>query len=136
MNSFYKTLKMILAVLICSSSSVFSQTTKISGTVRESDTKEPLAGVNITVKDLVIGTISNRDGEFNLEVNQVQPPFSVIFSMVGYKKQELIISEVNTTGLEITMEIEKTLIQEIVVSASRLEDRSIIYQANPGAGVF
>jgi outer membrane receptor protein involved in Fe transport len=122
MNIFYKPLKLILAVLICTSSSVFSQTTNISGIVRESDTNEPLAGVNITVKDLVIGTISNRDGEFNLEVNQMQPPFSVIFSMVGYKKQELIISEVNTTGLEITMEIETTLIQEIVVSASRLEE--------------
>jgi outer membrane receptor protein involved in Fe transport len=122
MKSTNKILKLILAILISTSSSVFSQTTNISGLIRESDTNEPLAGVNITVKDLVIGTISNRDGEFNLEVNQVQPPFSVIFSMVGYKKQELIISELNTTGLEIVMEIEKTLIQEIVVSASRVEE--------------
>jgi outer membrane receptor protein involved in Fe transport len=112
----------VLAIIVCSTSIGFSQTSTISGIIKESEKNIPLAGVNVVVKDLVIGTISNTDGEFHLEVNQIQPPFSIIFSMVGYTSQELLITESNTTGLEILLVEEKTMIQEVVVSASRMEE--------------
>ncbi|WP_439475355.1 carboxypeptidase-like regulatory domain-containing protein [Algoriphagus formosus] len=73
--------------------SVFAQTT-ISGTVIDADTKETLVGVNIIVKGKVIGTISDLDGNFTLNVNQ-EPPFTLIFSMVGYSSQEVEIREVS-----------------------------------------
>lgn len=122
MNSSLKLLILILAILICIGEEGFSQTSQISGTVKESDDNTPLAGVNVVVKDLVIGTISNIDGYFNLELQQVRPPFTLVFSMVGYKTQEMQITESVTTDLEITMEVERTLIQEVVVSASRMEE--------------
>ncbi len=122
MKLYYKATKLVILTFVCAISIAHSQTIKISGVVTEADRNTPIAGVNVVVKDLVIGTISNTDGEFNLEVQQLQPPITIVFSMVGYKKQELVVSEVITSNLEIQMEIEKTLIQEVVVSASRLEE--------------
>ncbi len=121
MNNFYKSSKLTLAVIVCTASIAFAQTTNISGLIKESDTDTPLTGVNIVVKDLVIGTISDLDGEFDLKVNQ-SPPFSIVFSMVGYWTQELVITDANSSGLEIILEEQTTLVQEIVISASRMEE--------------
>ena len=122
MNHSYKFFLLVFALILLTISMGISQTSNISGLIKEADKNTPLAGVNIVVKDLVIGTISKPDGTFNLEVSQLQPPFTIVFSMVGYKIQELEITDFNTTGLEIIMEEEKTMIQEVVVSASRMEE--------------
>jgi Outer membrane receptor proteins, mostly Fe transport len=100
--------------------SVFAQTT-ISGTVIDADTKETLVGVNIIVKGKVIGTISDLDGNFTLNVNQ-DPPFTLIFSMVGYTAQELEITNSNTSNLKIELSEQTMLGQEVVISASRVEE--------------
>src|SRR5690554_6419868 len=75
-----------------------AQTTTVSGTIRDADTNESLIGVNILVKGQVIGTISDVAGNFNLKVSQ-PPPFTLIFSMVGYASQEINITNSNTTDL-------------------------------------
>ncbi|TDK42808.1 TonB-dependent receptor [Algoriphagus formosus] len=99
--------------------SVFAQTT-ISGTVVDADTKETLVGVNIIVKGKVIGTISDLDGNFTLNVNQ-EPPFTLIFSMVGYSSQEVEITG-GISNLEIELAESTVLGQEVVISASRVEE--------------
>ncbi|TDQ19101.1 TonB-dependent receptor-like protein [Algoriphagus boseongensis] len=100
-------------------SSVFAQTT-ISGTVTDKETKETLVGVNIVVKGKVIGTITDLSGKFTLNVNQ-EPPFTLIFSMVGYTSTEV---EVTGGASNISVELEESSImgQEVVISASRVEE--------------
>lgn len=98
-----------------------SQSTNISGIVKDIETNESLAGVNIVVKGLVIGTISDTDGKFEFEV-QHPPPMTLLFSFVGYASQELDITDSNTSGLEIALEVQTVLGQEIVVSASRMQE--------------
>ena len=65
-------------IIAFAASTAFAQSTNISGVVKESGSEEPLAGVNIIVKGLVIGTITELDGTFNLKVNQA-PPLSLVF---------------------------------------------------------
>ncbi|MDN3204492.1 TonB-dependent receptor [Algoriphagus sediminis] len=100
-------------------SSAFAQTT-ISGTVIDAETGETLVGVNILVKGKVIGTISDLDGNFTLNVNQ-EPPFTLVFSMVGYTSQEVEITG-GTTNLDIELAETTILGQEVIVSASRVEE--------------
>ncbi|MFC3881115.1 TonB-dependent receptor [Algoriphagus namhaensis] len=97
----------------------FAQTT-VSGTVIDADTQETLVGVNILVKGKVIGTISDLDGNFTLNVNQ-DPPFTLIFSMVGYTSQEVEITG-GMSNLNISLAESTILGQEVVVSASRVEE--------------
>jgi len=97
------------------------QVTSISGKVVESSTNDPLIGVNILVKGKVLGTITDMNGEFNLRVNQ-DPPLTLVFSMVGFTSQELVVTENNAGNIRIQLEEQMFLGQEVVVSASRVEE--------------
>lgn len=100
--------------------SAFSQVS-ISGKVTDFATKDPIAGVNVLVKGKVIGTITDGDGNFELKVNQA-PPLTLVFSFVGYTSKEQEITQANTTGLAVDLQESTILGQEIVVSASRVEE--------------
>ncbi|SFT50359.1 TonB-dependent Receptor Plug Domain [Algoriphagus locisalis] len=115
-----KTAVFLLTLLVSlTSGTVFAQTT-VSGTVSDADTKETLVGVNILVKGKVIGTISDLDGAYSLNVNQ-DPPLTLVFSMVGYNTQEI---EVTTAQSTVNVQLVESAIlgQEVVVSASRVEE--------------
>jgi len=99
----------------------WSQTTSISGVVKDGGNSETLAGVNIVVKGKVIGTITDANGAFSFTVNSA-PPMTIIASFIGFTSQEIEITDANTSGLEIALEEQSLLGQEIVVSASRVEE--------------
>src|SRR5688572_21895006 len=120
MKNFYRnsvaTGLMILSIVAGS----FAQTS-ISGRVTDGVSGEPLAGVNIVVKGRVLGTITNTSGAFSLTVS-TPPPLTLVLSFVGYRSQELDITENSVSGLEIKLEEQTILGQEVVVSASRVEE--------------
>lgn len=120
MNKLYFKTVVPLILMLIGTANLLAQTT-ISGTVTDAGTKETLAGVNIVVKGKVIGTISNVNGEYSLKVNQ-EPPFTLVYSFIGFRTQEIEIKDANTTGLNVTLEEETLLGQEIVVAASRIEE--------------
>lgn len=112
---------MMALLLSLLSASVCVAQTSVSGKVTDGADGEPLAGVNIVVKGTVLGTISNTHGEFSLTAKDT-PPLTLVFSFIGYATQEINITEASTTGMEISM-LEQTMLgQEVVVSASRMEE--------------
>ena len=118
-----RTIQCLLVMLLIMQTitlSAQSQTT-ISGTVYDNTTGETLPGVNIRVKDKLVGTISQPNGTFSLTVNQA-PPLTLVFSYVGYQPQEVSVTQANTAGLEVRLEEQVLFGQEIVVSASRIEE--------------
>lgn len=119
MEKFYKRIG-LFAVMLFSASFAFAQTT-ISGTVKDGATGETLAGVNIIVKGKVVGTNTDVNGKFTLKVNQ-EPPLAISLSFVGYTPQEIEITSANTSELNINLEEQVILGQEIVISASRVEE--------------
>ncbi len=113
---------LVMIGLFVQSLALYGQsTTTISGKVVDGATGETLPGVNIRVKDKVVGTITTAQGDFSLTVNQA-PPVTLIFSFVGYKPQELDVNQSNLSGIEIRMEEQILFGQEVVVSASRVEE--------------
>lgn len=94
---------------------------QISGTVVEAESGEPLGGVNIRVKDKVIGTSTNADGTFSLSAS-VNPPLVLVVSIVGFQTQEITIEENSVSDLRIEMQEASILGDEVVVSASRVEE--------------
>ena len=104
---------MLLAV------SSFAQT-KISGKVSDEASKESLIGVSVAVKGKVIGTISDSKGYFALSTT-TPTPFTISVSSIGYKTQEIIVSGTKS-DFDIKLEEQNILGQEVVVSASRVEE--------------
>ncbi len=119
MNKLYVRSLLPVLFLLSGATCLLAQTT-ISGTVKDA-AGETLAGVNIVVKGRVIGTISDSKGEYNLKVNEA-PPLTLVFSFVGFQTQEIEIKDASTTGLDIAMAEQTLLGQEVVVSASRIEE--------------
>ncbi|MFT7162545.1 MAG: iron complex outermembrane receptor protein, partial [Bacteroidia bacterium] len=112
------------ALILCFTFAITHQSmaqTSISGSVKDSNTQESLLGVNIRVKGKVLGTISGTDGTFNLSIESA-PPLTLVFSMVGYAVQEIDITDAQVSGLDVVMEETVIVGQEIVVSASRVEE--------------
>lgn len=112
---------LFIAVLCMQSIALMAQNqTTISGSVVD-ETGETLPGVNIRVDGKVVGTITQADGTFSLTVNQA-PPLKLIFSYVGYQTQEVEINSATNTNLNITLVEQVIFGQEVVVSASRIEE--------------
>ncbi|MFM6941915.1 MAG: carboxypeptidase-like regulatory domain-containing protein, partial [Aquirufa sp.] len=108
-----------LALILFLSASTFAQT-KIGGKVTDADSKEPLIGVSIGVKGAVTGTISDSKGNFSLSTNK-PGALTIVISMVGYERQEIPVKG-NKTDFQIALKEQATLGQDVVVSASRVEE--------------
>ncbi|UTA68149.1 carboxypeptidase-like regulatory domain-containing protein [Emticicia sp. 21SJ11W-3] len=98
---------------------VFAQT-KVSGTITDAVTKEPLIGVSVQVKGKVIGTITDTKGYFSFSTS-TPPPFTIVISSVGYESQEVSVSG-NNAAITIALKEQSILGQEVVVAASRVEE--------------
>ncbi len=83
----------------------------ISGTVLSGDNNEPLPGVNIIVKGTTIGTSSDADGRFELNVPSLQD--TLVLSFIGYTTQEVALA--GRTELSVTLAPEVLTGEEVVV---------------------
>lgn len=121
-NYFYNTLVAFLLFLITGPLMAQNQVS-VKGMISEDGSEEPLVGVNVTIKDKLIGTISDINGKFNL-TTKTQLPFTLVFSIVGYETQEKDISANSDllNGLDIKLKEGTFLGQEVVISASRIEE--------------
>lgn len=107
----------LFLLLLCQHS--FAQIS-LTGKVTESVTGEPLAGVSIRIQGKVAGTITDTKGEFRLATSS-NPPFSIIFSSVGFQSQEIAVTA-SMSNLDIKLAEQPILGKEIVVSASKVEE--------------
>ena len=84
---------------------------QVKGKVIDYKTKAPLAFVNIVINDLNVGTITDIDGNFNL--NSSFKISSLQLSYVGYKPQRVLINR--TTNLLIEMKATSFTLEEFNV---------------------
>ena len=111
-----------ITIYLMAATQVFSQANNIiSGNVKNSQTKENLAAVSVTIKSTTAGTFTDEKGNFRL-VTALKPPFTIVITSIGYTPKEIVVD--NASQL-ISTELEPTyaLGQEIVVAASRLPER-------------
>ncbi|MDO1512613.1 TonB-dependent receptor [Maribacter confluentis] len=97
----------------------FAQT-NINGTVVDQN-NQPIPGANIVIVGKTIGTVSDFDGNFNLETSEV-PPFKIEVSSIGYTNATETITSNNQT-VNIILTESQTFLDEVVISASRTPER-------------
>lgn len=84
---------------------------KLTGTVTDAGSGEPLIGVSIMVEGTTTGTISDIEGNYSLELPS--SPTSILFSYIGYKTLEVEVAQ--QTILEVAMEVDAAQLEEVVV---------------------
>lgn len=106
-------------LLISTSNLLYAQSGMISGIVKNNQTGSVLPGANILLTELAIGTSTNKNGQFSIEVN---PGIYLIrFSYVGFKSElaEVEISGKIKTELIISLEPSSVALGDVTVSSTR-----------------
>ncbi|WP_020570416.1 carboxypeptidase-like regulatory domain-containing protein [Neolewinella persica] len=87
---------------------------RMSGMVTDED-EMPLIGVSILIEGTTVGTVSDFDGRFSLEVPVGD--FKLVFSYTGYATQKLAVTDTQfpVSPFKITMESSVEMLQEVVV---------------------
>lgn len=110
----------ILLVSVFVLSPLSGQTIEIKGKVAEAKSGEPMVGVHIAVKNEVYGTITGNDGEFVLKT-RLKLPLVLEITFVGFVPVEIEVTK-ESKVLDVKMEEQMLLGQEVVISASRIEE--------------
>ena len=110
---------LFLILLVIPVQIAWSQTT-ISGQIVDASNNRSIPGANVVVENTVIGTATNVDGTFTLTY-QMSPPFNIVVSSIGYQTR-LIAIDSATDDLVVSLEEATLMVDEVVVSASRIEE--------------
>lgn len=97
----------------------YSQTT-VKGSVVDQD-NQPIPGANVVIAGKAVGTVTDFDGNFVLETSEV-PPFKIRITSIGYSESTQSITTNNQT-VSVVLNESQTLLDEIVISASRTPER-------------
>lgn len=112
----------LLAVgaMICVSATA-QQSTTVSGSVKNSKSKEAISAVSVTIKGATTGTFTDDKGNFKFSTVQ-KLPFTLVFSSVGYLNKEVVVNS-NNQVVNVDIDASFTLGDEVVVAASRVPER-------------
>lgn len=88
---------------------------EVTGVVTDSKTKEPLIGVNITIKNSPgLGTMTDLNGRYRIKV----APYSfLIFSYIGFDKQEVLLKEKHIINV-VLKESEANVLDQVVITGT------------------
>ncbi|MES2620085.1 MAG: TonB-dependent receptor [Bacteroidota bacterium] len=116
--------KFVLAFIffITTAASIFAQ--EISGVLLDKQSSEPLIGATVSVKGTGNGTATDIDGKFQLKITE-KPPFTLLFSYIGYTNQELTINteEDLRRSFNLKLSTEETLLKDVEIVDSRITEK-------------
>jgi TonB-linked SusC/RagA family outer membrane protein len=96
-------------IVITPSSTV--QQKKITGTVTDATTGEPIIGANAIIEGTTIGVVTDVDGKFTLEVPG--PDAVITISFIGYNTERVILSGQSNLDVKLVPDIKS--LEEVVV---------------------
>jgi len=104
-------------ILMCISGTISAQNRTITGKVIAKDDGMTIPGVSVIIKGSTVGTVTDINGTFSLEVPQSS--VILVFSSVGMKSLEYDPGTSST--VEIIMESDVMKLDEVVVTANAIE---------------
>ncbi len=99
------------------------QIVTVSGSVKNSKSKEPVSAVSVTIKGSSYGSFTDDKGEFKFTTTHALP-FTLVISSVGYADKEIAVTS-NNQVIAVDFETKFSMGDEVVVAASRFAERII-----------
>src|SRR5690606_23455945 len=113
-------------LLFCSSSWVNAQNSRsIQGTVIEKSTNEAIPGASVQIQGTTVGTVTDLNGQFTLDVTTEDPV--LVVSFIGFATQEIPVG--NSNNYTVYLESELSNLQEVVVVGYGTQKRERITTA-------
>ena len=101
----------ILVLVLGFTLTINGQQGTITGSVTDSNSNDPLPGVNVIVKNTTNGT--NTDFNGNFSVDNVKPGDILVFSYIGYKTYEYSVGDSFNVSISLDEDIEA--LEQVVV---------------------
>ncbi|WMI65514.1 TonB-dependent receptor [Aestuariibaculum sp. YM273] len=101
-------------LLLLAMTNVFAQNS-LTGLVLDNTTNEKLAFTNIYLSDLEKGTVTDENGNFNLE-NLPSGNYKLVISILGYETKSININIPNLQYIEIRLESSAIEMEDIIIS--------------------
>jgi len=89
----------------------------VTGRLTSGEDKSPIPGVNILVKGTTVGTITDTDGRYRINVNSAEDV--LVFSFVGFISQEVAVGGRST--IDVALASDTKQLTEVVVTALGIE---------------
>lgn len=99
------------------------QKQKVTGTVTDASTGETITGASIIIEGTSLGTITNAEGKFSLDVSK--PNVTLLVSFMGYTSQRVMLNGQSILNIKLVPDI-KTLDEVIVVGYGTQQKKNII----------
>ena len=96
-NDFARRYGAVFLFAVFTNLSAFSQQIDIKGKVLEENTKATVIGATVKVKGQKLGTVTNANGDFNLNVKTL--PTTLVVSVIGFRSQEIDVYEAEPTTI-------------------------------------
>ena len=100
----------------------------LQGRIIDAFTKEPLPFVNIGVLKKELGTVSNEDGFFFLEVPDLFAKETLRFSMIGFDERDFQVADLEAILLSnntLVLAEQTTFLEEVVLTAEKKWDTRV-----------
>ena len=107
-------------LLLLGTLAVNAQTREITGTVTSSEDGMPIPGVSIIVEGTTLGTVTDMDGNFSLQVPDDTQ--NLILSFVGMAKQ--VVDVTGRSTINVALEPQSYGVEEVVVTALGVTNRN------------
>jgi len=108
-----KVLLVVSLIVMIGLQALMAQTSSISGTVTDAGDGSSIPGVSVFVKGTSVGTITQVDGTYHLEVPEGSN--TMVFSFVGMTTQEVLIDGKST--INVSMKSDAINVDEVMVVA-------------------
>lgn len=121
-----KTFLFLFAFLLCIP--VLNAQYILQGRIIDALTKEPLPFVNVGVLKKELGTVSNEDGFFLLEVPDVFAKETLRFSMIGFDERDFQVADLEAILLSnntLVLAEQTTFLEEVVLTAEKKWDTRV-----------
>ncbi|WP_299436525.1 carboxypeptidase-like regulatory domain-containing protein [uncultured Maribacter sp.] len=102
-------------------------TAEFAGLILDKRTNEPLPYVNIGILNREIGTVSNSNGKFSLELKEEYNKDTIRISSIGFKPVEVLIRKIIQRKEPVVYKLEEDLseLNEVVITAKSFKKRTL-----------
>src|SRR5690349_543259 len=107
----------LTAVLALASSELWAQERTVTGKVTSAEDGSGLPGVNVVVKGTTVGTVTDANGAYSLNLGESST--HLIFTFIGLKSEEVEIA--GRTTIDVSLALDVTQLSEVVVTALGIE---------------
>lgn len=87
----------------------------ISGKVVDSKTNKPIVFASVTATGTNIGTVTNTEGEFNIQFDKSLNVKSLSFKYIGYQNKEVEISSIPDKKFKVKLKPSVVPIEEVII---------------------